>query len=178
MGPEIELKEISLHLVHSHECDPSKCTGEILLRTGLASEVPEPKGILLNPLAPEALSPEDAPLAEREGITVFDCSWNELQRRKSFISGIASRALPYLVPANPVNFGKPTKLSTLEAFASALWILGRKDQAALLLAQPKWGKTFSALNGELLDIYASCKTRGQVLKTQEIVLSQRKDGST
>ncbi|MFH0962321.1 MAG: DUF367 family protein [archaeon] len=169
---------ILLHLVHSHECDPKRCTGEILLKIGLASEIKAPRGVLLNPLSPEALSPEDSELASAEGITVFDCSWNELVKRNSFISAMTSRALPYLVPANPVNFGKPTKLSTLEAFAGALWILGRKEQAELLLAQPKWGKTFAALNGELLDLYASCRTRSQVLKTQESVLSKRKNGST
>lgn len=173
-----EKQPIALHIVHSHECDPKKCTGELLLKHERVSEIPEPRGVLLNPLATEALSPEDIPIAERDGITVFDCSWNELVRKNKFIEGVVPRALPYLVPGNPVNFGKPTKLSTVEAFAGALWILGRKEEAQSILDEFKWGKTFTALNGELLDIYASCETRSQVLKTQEIVLSTSKNGST
>jgi len=170
--------DIALKIVHSHECDPKMCTGERLLKHGRAEEVPEPAGILLNPLSEIALSPEDIPVAKAEGLTVFDCSWNELVRRNKFLEGVVPRALPYLVPANPVNFGKPTKLSTVEAFAGALWILREKEHALSILDEFRWARTFADLNGELLDIYASCETRKQVLKTQEIVLSETKNGST
>jgi pre-rRNA-processing protein TSR3 len=165
--------KFKLWLVHAHQCDPRKCTGERLLNRQLAEEIPEPKGILLSPFAEEALSPEDLKVAEEEGITVLDCSWNELLTKHYFgAKAPVTRALPYLVPANPVNFGRPTKLSTAEAFAGAAWILGAPEQAELLMDWFKWGKTFIDLNRELLDLYAACESRQELLKIQKKMLSR------
>jgi pre-rRNA-processing protein TSR3 len=177
--PNLPEPELKLLLVHAHQCDERKCTGERLLARGRATEVPAPAGILLDPFSEEAFSPEDLRTAKAEGLCVLDCSWNELVRTKRFpaIYG-AKRALPYLVPANPVNFGRPTKLSTAEAFSGACWILGYREQAKKLMAEFKWGPTFIDLNAELLDLYAAARTRKELLKTQRKVLSLIKNGSS
>jgi pre-rRNA-processing protein TSR3 len=66
-----------------------------------------------------------------------------------------------------VNFGKPFKLSTVEAFAAALYILGEMGQAALILNKFKWGHSFLELNAEPLERYSKAKDSTEVVKIQE-----------
>ena len=76
------------------------------------------------------------------------------------------RALPFLLAANPVNFGRPFRLSTVEAFAAALYILGEKEQAALILGKFKWGQTFLELNLEPLERYSEAKDSSEIVQIQ------------
>jgi pre-rRNA-processing protein TSR3 len=100
---------VNLILYHTDQCDPKKCTGKKLARFELAKIVKNlrqipPNCIILNPTADKALSKEDIPYAKKHGIAVLDCSWEKAEellfklRKKG-----KSRALPYLVAANPVN---------------------------------------------------------------------------
>lgn len=81
-----------------------------------------------------------------------------------------SRCLPILVAGNPVNYGKPTKLSTVEALAAALYIIGYKADAAELLSIFKWGHTFLDLNRERLEVYSTAKNSTEVVAFQKNAL--------
>ncbi len=162
---------ISLHLYHARQCDPKKCTGKKLARFNLATLHDNPGrlpggAILLDPFSKQALSPDDD---AGRGIVVLDCSWEEVERVFPVLQKLRlkHRALPYLLAANAVNFGKPFKLSSVEAFAAALYILGEKEQAALILDKFKWGETFLELNREPLERYSKAKDSVEVVRIQE-----------
>ncbi len=77
-----------------------------------------------------------------------------------------TESLPFLVAANPTNYGKPCKLSTAEAIAATFYIVGLKDNAVEIMSQFKWGPHFLELNRELLEEYSSAKTSAEVVKIQ------------
>lgn len=161
---------IPLQMYHANQCDPKKCTGKKLGRFGLAHLHSNPRklpkgSIFLDPMAQQALSPADN---YENGIVVLDCSWEEVERVFPMLQRLRleHRALPYLVAANPVNFGKPFKLGTVEAFAGALYILGHADQAAEILDKFKWGHTFLELNHEPLEAYSKARDSREVVSIQ------------
>jgi pre-rRNA-processing protein TSR3 len=158
---------IPLYAYRDNSCDPRKCTVKRLERSGLVrvlSRIPSiPRStILLDPTAEQALSPADRPA---RSITVLDCSWAVLDTG-SVRSWRKRRALPFLVAANPVNFGRPWRLTSVEAFAAALVILNEREQAAAILGTQGWGCRFLELNDELLRCYAAAKDSTEILEIQ------------
>jgi len=159
-------------IYHTNQCDPKKCTGLKLNRLKLVGLVRAqrriPTGaILLNPFSPKALSQEDATHIQR-GLVALDCSWE--QAKDVFEKAgkrTKGRALPLLVAANPVNYGKISKLSTVEALSASLYILGYKMEGKRILSKFKWGHSFLSLNEEILDEYADAKTSKELLKIQK-----------
>ena len=59
--------------------------------------------------------------------------------------------------ANPVNYGKPFKLSCVEALAAGLILIGYEEQAEYILSKFKWGGNFLEINSESFDLYRGCK---------------------
>lgn len=84
--------------------------------------------------------------------------------------------MPFLIAGNPVNFGKPTKLTTVEALAAALYIAGFKDEAAHLLSIFVWGHTFLELNSERLESYANAENSTEIVELQKRFMQNMEKG--
>ncbi len=108
--------------------------------------------IYLDPYSPVVLSIDDAKVAQRRGIIALDCSWNKAQKFTfKKIRGCKGRSLPFLIAVNPVNYGRPLRLSTIEAFISALWLIGQQEEAQELSELYKWAPHFLELNHDRLE---------------------------
>jgi pre-rRNA-processing protein TSR3 len=169
------MSAVRLFALMEHEDDPKKCTAAKLVRFGKAHEVTVasriPRGaIVLDPEAEKALSREDRVLAEHHGLLVLDCSWKKLSKFPKIRSGLEHRALPFLLAANPTNFGKAQRLSSAEALAASLHILGEREHAAELMSLFKWGPVFLDINRERLDEYAMAADSAEVVRAQERML--------
>lgn len=158
---------MQLHVRYEGDDDPEKCTARKLARFDLAalhrSDRATPYGIVLNPHAEQALSPADREKTDR--LVALDCSWESAGEALFSMAG-EHRALPYLVAANPVNFGRPFELTTVEALAAGLAILGEREHAESVLAKFRWGHTFLELNEEPLRRYAACEDSAEVVEVQ------------
>jgi pre-rRNA-processing protein TSR3 len=162
---------VRIVVYNARQCDPKKCTALKLNRFGLVRQVSQlrflPKrAVVLNPFSEIAFSSADRKRLEDFGLAGLDCSWERAEKvLLKHVRG-TSRCLPVLVAGNPVNFGKPTKLSTVEALAAALYIAGFKGQAEELLSVFKWGHTFLEINHERLEAYAGVKDSTEVVELQ------------
>ena len=139
-----------LYCIHFNECDPKKCTAIKLKKFGLISFISRGnekyrEAIFLTPVALKTISNDDREIVLNKGLVVLDCSWKHLIEEKP-IAYLNKRKLPSLIAANPVNYGKWEKLSSVEALAASLYITGFENYADLLLSKFNWGLQFKILN--------------------------------
>lgn len=127
-------------MIDFNQCDSKRCTGRKLLKFKLIKPVASGKkkyrGVVLSASGKSVISREDLDIVRKHGLCVIDCSWNRIEETHKHISfdnerynNNQRRLLPYMVAANPVNYGKVFKLSCAEALAGGLNILGYPEQA-------------------------------------------------
>jgi pre-rRNA-processing protein TSR3 len=172
-------KPVRIVVYHAGQCDPKKCTALKLKRHGLARLVTQirflPKrAVVLNPFSKFAFSPADRQRIEKFGLAALDCSWEHAEKVLLKRVRGTSRCLPILVAGNPVNFGKPTKLTTVEALIAALYIAGFREKANQLLSIFGWGHTFIEINQERLESYAKAKDSTEIIKLQTRLIEDMK----
>ena len=138
---------MDLQIIRSGEDNPKKCTAMRLIRAKKATLVDKPGGLLLNPFSKTTL----CGFHKYAVVTALDVSWNLLEE---FMDYSPSAKLPFLVAANPINYGKPHKLSTAEAIAATVWILGEQTTAEEIMDSFNWGPHFLDLNRERLNAYS------------------------
>ena len=167
---------IKLIVYHTNEDDPKKCSARKLARLGFARLETDMRRhlhrcLLLDPHAEQAISQKDITVARNHGILAVDCSWKHVDNHFTHLtSRCVPRSLPFLVAANPVNYGKPFKLSTLEAFAAALYILGEIDQATRIMQIYKWGPHFLDLNRNPLEDYRKARSSEEIIDIMHMYL--------
>ena len=162
--------EVRIFVVQFGQDDPRKCSSEKLLRMGLATrlysvgKIPD-ESLVLNPYS-RTFSPEDKTYL-RNGLVIIDCSWKTTEPIfRQRLKGV-SRKLPTLLAANPINYGKRSMLSSLEAVSAMLYISGYVEHSKRLLNIFKWGQTFLTLNCNLLEDYRQSETSEQIQQIEK-----------
>ena len=168
------VKPVAVHAIWLAQDDPKKNTavraskrGDVILHKDLR-RVPR-KGILLDPLCGKVFGPEDHDLLTDGALVALDCSWAQIDDSVASIdrrTRLQHRMLPLLLAANPVNWGKPGRLSTIEALAATLVLAGHNEQAEQALGCVRWGTRFLELNAEPLKAYAEARSSNELVSIQ------------
>ncbi|KAL8858363.1 MAG: hypothetical protein Q9178_005044 [Gyalolechia marmorata] len=152
-------------------CDPKRCSGKRLMHFGMMRELSvgqKFQGVVISPNAKTLISPLDAPLLETYGAAVVECSWVRVSEVPwSKIGGKHERLLPYLVAANPTNYGRPWRLNCAEALAATFFILGHADWSEHVLQHFSYGTPFLEINAQVLKRYAACRDEEEVKECEK-----------
>ena len=138
-----------------------------MVKFNIASDIRKTnkKNLVLDPFSEKFLLPKDKSLVN--SIVGIDCSWNLADQAFSTKFIGVKRKLPPLLAGNPVNYSKLNKLTTAEAIAASLFLLGFRQDALDLLDKFKWGHTFYDLNQNLLEDYSKVHSEDQVETIQK-----------
>ena len=154
-----------------NHCDAKRCSGKRLMRLGMMREMhvgQKHAGVVVSPKAKVLISPADRSILEQYGAAVVEASWNRIEEVPwQRIGGPNQRLLPYLVAANPTNYGRPWRLNCVEALAATFVICGHKEWAEEILATFSYGQAFLDINEEILKRYAACENEEGVKKAEE-----------
>ncbi|MGA1975204.1 MAG: DUF367 family protein [Conexivisphaerales archaeon] len=169
-------EKAKLFVLHLRQDDPSKCTASKLKRLGIVGLLPRHsrRGLLLDPYCDRAISHADRETVLLEGLTAIDASWKKAVEsfRGAAWKGDRRRALPYLVAANPTNYGIPVNLSTAEALAAGLFIVGLGEQAEEVMGSFRWGHSFFELNLKYLEAYRRADSSSGVVEAQRAFMRE------
>ncbi len=159
---------MNIYVLELCQDDPIKCTARKMIQMDLAKGVGKKfhasdLTLVLNPYAHRVLSPDDV---SAKGLLAVDCSWN--QAKEIFFKKIGGkhRRLPMLLAGNPTNYARPGILSSVEAIAASLYILGQVEEATRYMNIYKWGPTFLTLNAEPLEAYRKARDESKVLNRE------------
>lgn len=157
-------------------CDAKRCSGKRLMRLGMMRELHVGQkfaGVVVSPKAKKILSREDKDLMEQYGAAVVEASWKRIDEVPfGRIGGKCERLLPYLVAANPTNYGRPWRLNCVEALAACYYICGHEEWAESILSTFSYGRAFLDINAALLKRYAACENEEQIKKAEEVWLEK------
>ena len=157
-------------------CDMKRCSGKKLMRLGLMRELHVGQkfaGVVVSPNAKTIVSPADKELLESYGAAVVEASWKRIEEVPfSRIGGKCERLLPYLLPANPTNYGRPWRLNCVEALAACFFICGHRDWAEEVLASFSYGEAFLDINAEVFELYAAAEDEDGVKQVEQEYLAK------
>ncbi|KAH8727228.1 hypothetical protein GQ44DRAFT_704692 [Phaeosphaeriaceae sp. PMI808] len=157
-------------------CDAKRCSGKRLMRLGMMRELHVGQkfaGVVVSPKAKKIISMEDKGLLEQYGAAVVEASWKRIDEVPfGRIGGKCERLLPYLVAANPTNYGKPWRLNCVEALAACFYICGHPEWAESILSTFSYGEAFLDINNALLKRYMACENEEAVKKAEEVWLEK------
>ncbi|KAL5120343.1 ribosome biogenesis protein tsr3 [Pleosporales sp. CAS-2024a] len=157
-------------------CDAKRCSGKRLMRLGMMRELHVGQkfaGVVVSPKAKKMISREDKDLLEQYGAAVVEASWKRIDEVPfGRIGGKCERLLPYLVAANPTNYGRPWRLNCVEALASCFHICGHAEWAESILSTFSYGEAFLEINSALLKRYMACENEEEIKKAEEVWLEK------
>lgn len=155
------------------------------------------KTAINRPNAKCLISLADKVLLEQFGAAVVECSWARTgevpwskiggkcerlrtipfplfpHRASPFSRSVLIPPLvPYLIAANPTNYGRPWRLNCAEALAATFYICGHEQWAHDVLSHFSYGEPFLDINRAVLKRYAACTSEEDVKKAEQTWLAK------